>query len=119
MTKKIVILYTELSGYMLQCFDLAQKHNFQIHVVNYPVNEEAPFVFKKNNNIIFYDRNTFLNKTSILEIIFKISPKLILISGWIDKIYLEVIKNTPSKFKTVMMIDTPWTSSMKQKMWVN
>ena len=49
MTKKIVILYTELSGYMLQCFDLAQKHNFQIHVVNYPVNEEAPFVFKKNN----------------------------------------------------------------------
>ena len=119
MTKKIVILFTELSGYILQCFDLAQKHNFQIHVVNYPVNKEAPFQFKKNDNIIFYDRNTFLNKTYILELIFKISPKLILISGWIDKIYLEVIKNTPSKFKKVMMIDTPWTSSMKQKIWVN
>ena len=47
MAKKIVILFTELSGYMLKCFDLAQKDNFQIHVINYPVNKEAPFQFIK------------------------------------------------------------------------
>ena len=52
MTKKIVI-YSELSSYMLQCFDLAQKDNFQIHVINYPVNKEAPFVFKKKHQYIF------------------------------------------------------------------
>ena len=99
MTKKIVILYSELSSLYASMFDLAQKDNFQIHVINYPVNKEAPFVFKKNNNIFFYDRNTFLDKASILDLIFEISPKLILISGWLDKIYLEVIKNTSSKIK--------------------
>ena len=119
MTKKIVILYSELSSYMLQCFDLAQKDNFQIHVINYPVNKEAPFVFKKNNNIFFYDRNTFIHKASILDLIFEISPKLILISGWLDKIYLEVVKNTSSKIKKAIMIDTPWASTMKQNIWVN
>ena len=43
-----------------------------------------------------------------LNIIRKISPQLLLVSGWIDNLYLKVIKDSKLKCKKVLMFDTPW-----------
>ena len=117
--KKILFLFTELSGYMLHCFKLAKQSGFEIHVINYPVNKEAPFKFKSEDEIHLYDRNQFNNKIDLLNFICELSPQLLLVSGWIDKLYLNIIKENTLKCKKVLMFDTPWENKLKQKIWIN
>ena len=90
--KKILFLFTELSGYMLHCFQIAKQSGFEIHVINYPINKEAPFEFKSENEIYLYDRKQFNSKQDLLNIIRKLSPQLLLVSGWIDDLYLKIVK---------------------------
>ncbi|GIR59256.1 MAG: hypothetical protein CM15mP65_18370 [Crocinitomicaceae bacterium] len=117
--KKILFLFTELSGYMLHCFKIAQQSGFEIHVINYPINKEAPFEFKSENEIYLYDRKQFNSKQDLLNIIRKLSPQLLLISGWIDDLYLKIVKENTLKCKKVLMFDTPWENKLKQKIWIN
>ncbi len=117
--KKILFLFTELSGYMLHCFKIAQQSGFEIHVIKYPVNKEAPFEFKRKNEIYLYDRKQFNSKQDLLNIIRNLSPQLLLISGWIDDLYLKIVKENRLKCKKVLMFDTPWENKLKQKIWVN
>ena len=117
--KKILFLFTELSGYMLHCFKIAQQSGFEIHVIKYPVNKEAPFEFKSENEIYLYDRKQFDSKQDLLNIIRKISPQLLLVSGWIDDLYLKIVKENTLKCKKVLLLDTPWENKLKQKIWTN
>ncbi|MDA9714919.1 glycosyltransferase family 4 protein, partial [Bacteroidota bacterium] len=116
--KKILFLFTELSGYMLHCFKIAQQSGFEIHVIKYPVNKEAPFEFKSENEIYLYDRKQFNSKQDLLNIIRKLSPQLLLISGWIDELYLKIVKEDALKCKKVLMFDTSWENKLKQKIWI-
>ena len=53
--KTILFLFTELSGYMLSCFKNASVNGFEIHVVNYQTNSEAPFEIDKSiNKLLFF-----------------------------------------------------------------
>ena len=116
--KKILFLFTELSGYMMNCFEIAKQSDFEIHVIKYPKNREAPFEFKTENEIFLYERKQFNSKWDLLNIIRKISPQLLLVSGWIDNLYLKVIKDSKLKCKKVLMFDTPWENKLKQKIWI-
>ena len=115
--KKIVFLFTELSGYMLNCFSKAIEHNYEVHVVFYPVNKEAPFKLKHNVSLFTYRRSEYSNSNTLIKLINDINPGLILISGWIDKGYLKAIKTLPTNIKKAMMMDTAWKSSIKQHIW--
>ena len=117
--KKILFLFTELSGYMLHCFKLAKQSGFEIHVINYPINKEAPFEFKSENVIHLHDRKQFNSKQDILNFIRKLSPLLLLVSGWIDSLYLKIIRENTLKCKKVLIFDTPWENKLKQKIWIN
>ena len=44
MTKKVLIFFTELSGYILNCLIEAEKDNFEIHVIRYPINDEVHLI---------------------------------------------------------------------------
>ena len=116
--KKILFLFTELSGYMINCFEIAKLSDFEIHVIKYPINKEAPFEFKSENEIYLYDRKQFNSKQDLLNIIRKLSPQLLLISGWIDELYLKIVKEDALKCKKVLMFDTSWENKLKQKIWI-
>ena len=117
--KKILFLFAELSGYMMHCFKIAHQSDFEIHVIKYPKNKEAPFEFKSENEIYLYDRKQFDSKQDLLNIIRKISPQLLLVSGWTDDLYLKIVKENTLKCKKVLLFDTPWQNKLKQKIWMN
>ena len=117
MTKKVLILFTELSSYILNCLTEAEKDNFEIHLIRYPINHEAPFEFIDEYPLKLYSRDDFKNVQTLRVFINKLDPNLILVSGWIDRGYLDALKDLSISSKKVLMLDTPWSSTIKQKIW--
>ena len=117
-TKKILVLYTELAPYVLACFKAAvARGGLEIHVVRWPVNQEAPFELEQEQGITFYDRRRFDTK-ALLKFAEELSPSLVLTSGWVDKGYLAVCRRfNARRTPTVMIIDTAWTGGLKQ--WIS
>lgn len=110
----IVFLYTEIAPYFLACCTkLAEIYNVNIHIIRYPVNNEAPFAFSAQQNIYLYNRKdyTFASLNNVIE---KINPSIIICSGWIDKEYLRICKRFHPKIQTVLAIDTQWRGDVKQ-----
>src|ERR1700761_8269863 len=96
-THNIVFLYTEIAPYFLACcHKLAETYHVNIHVVRYPVNSEAPFNFSNQQKINLYDRKNY-TLSSLLHLLEKLNPSVIVCSGWIDKEYLKVCKKYAKK----------------------
>lgn len=85
----------------------------EFHVVRWPVNKEAPFQFNLNG-VSVYERSDYANEM-LLELAKRISPDIIITSGWIDKGYVNVCKYYKGKIKTVLALDNHWLGGVKQK----
>lgn len=116
-TKRIVFLYTELASYVIACIgELAHAGNYEIHVVRWPVNNEAPFDFSAGlAGIQVYDRNRYSNE-DLMKLVNDINPHVIYCSGWIDKGYTAVCRKWKNKIPVIAGIDTWWNGSMKQRL---
>jgi len=111
--KSIVILYSEIAAYAINCFNLlSEKHN--VTLTHWPINPEAPFQIKLNPNIKAYSRDS-LSSSQIHSLLIDINPDLVLVTGWIDKGYLKALNNQHGIKKRVLMMDTAWKGSVKQK----
>ena len=79
----ILILYSELAGYIVSCLNYYAKNNPEnkIHVVRWPINNEAPFKFKFEKNI------RIINKSDVNLNDYLINQKinLSICCGWFDK----------------------------------
>ena len=111
--KKVLFLYTELAAYTLACFQKLCELGIEVHVIRYPVNKEAPFIFDDKSSIHFYERRS-LDMNGIGEVIKKIEPSLIVCSGWIDKEYISVCKKNSGNITTVLVFDNKWKGNWKQ-----
>ncbi len=112
--KKILFLYTELAGYFLACVsELQKQYDAEVHVVRYPVNDEAPFVFSPGSSVFFYEREKY-NYRLLQELAVSISPDCIYCSGWIDRDYVRVCKSFGKKIPVVLALDNQWKGSLRQ-----
>src|ERR1700757_21467 len=113
--QNIVFLYTEIAPYFLACCSkLTENYDVCVHIIRYPVNNEAPFVFNKaDNNIVLYNRKHY-SKDELLKLVKNINPTKIICSGWIDKDYLHICKKYSKKIPTVLTLGTHWKGSFKQ-----
>ena len=113
--KQIVFLYTELASYVLACVaKLIETNEVDVHIVRYPINEEAPFQFKFSDKINIYERADYKD-SQLLELVNSINPSVIICSGWIDKGYLKVCKAFKNKSITVLALDNHWRGDIKQR----
>ena len=89
--KTVLFLFTELSGYVLACFNYASENGFNVHVINYPVNPDAPFELEKlgKKTLIFHNKNHFNTIEKLNNFILELDPGLIFVSGWMDKLYFK------------------------------
>ena len=110
----ILFLYTEIAEYFVKCCEALPKDD-AVHIIRWPVNKEAPFVFSFNEKIKVYDKNKF-TYLELEKLIQKINPSIIICSGWIDKDYLKLTKPYYGKIPTVLTCDTHWTGSLKQRL---
>lgn len=113
---KILVLYMELADYTVACLRALKKTypNFEIHVVAYPVNPEAPFKFDFSDIGKLYSRDKF-DHEKIQLFSDKLVPDLIICSGWTDRSYLKVIRTWRKKAKTVLCMDNKWLGTLKQR----
>ena len=111
---KFLFLYTELADYFLKCCEELTKEG-EVHIVRWPVNNEAPFKFAYPEKIKVYDKNNY-KLSELKSLIAGIKPDLIVCSGWIDKDYLSLTKTYFKKIPTVLTCDTHWTGSLKQRL---
>ena len=111
----IVFLYTEIAPYFLACCRaLVKKWDVKVHIIRYPVNNEAPFLFNEtDNDIILYNRKNY-SKNELQELVKSINPNKIICSGWIDKEYLRICKKYRNKIPIILTLDTHWRGSLKQ-----
>src|SRR5665213_612416 len=109
----IIFLYTEIAPYFLACCNkLAEDYDVNIHIIRYPTNNEAPFVFFSQQNIHLYNRKDY-TRASLTDLIEKTNPSIIICSGWIDKDYLHICKEHVNKIPTVLTLDTHWRGDIK------
>lgn len=115
--RKILILYTELAGYTIACIHayLGKYPQDEIHLVRWPVNNEAPFDFSFGAAIRVYERKSF-DRQRLLQLAEKISPDGIICSGWIDKDYVQVCRAWNHKIPVVLVMDNKWLGTMKQQL---
>ena len=111
---KFVFLYTELAGYIVNCFnELANTRN-KVHVFYWEVNAEAPFEFDLADGVELYSRKKYNNQADLFETIRRISPDKIICSGWVDSVYLKICSNYKTKIPTILALDNQWNGSFKQ-----
>ena len=109
-----LFLYTEIAEYVLACCNELTKHG-DVHIVRWPVNKEAPFLFQTNEKIKLYPKTEY-NQEQLTQLVKSINPDVIVCSGWIDKDYLKITKAYFKKIPTVMTCDTHWNGSFKQRL---
>jgi glycosyltransferase involved in cell wall biosynthesis len=112
----ILFLYTEIAPYFLACCNaLLQNPDVKVHVIRYPVNNEAPFAFtNESNDIVLYNRKNYSGE-QLKELVNNLNPSVIICSGWIDKDYLKICKSYFGKIPTVLTLDTHWRGDLKQR----
>jgi glycosyltransferase involved in cell wall biosynthesis len=110
---KVLFLYTELAAYVLKCCEELSRHA-EVHIVKWPVNQEAPFNFKEFPGLNLYDRNDYTG-TELRKLAHEISPDVIVCSGWIDKDYVRVCHSFRRSRPVVLALDTHWRGGLKQQ----
>lgn len=112
--KKVVFLYFELAGYFLACINrFVEMCDAEVHIVKYPVNPVAPFIFTKNPKVNYYESAEF-NKDQLMKLVHDINPDLLYVCGWSNKDYVAVAKSFHKKIPVVLTFDNPWRGTMKQ-----
>ncbi len=109
-----LILYTELAEYFMACVRELTQRGIEVHIVHWKVNAEAPFQFVATQGIHLYPRDQF-NDAQLLALANRLSPQIILCSGWVDKAYLKVCKQWKGRAATVLTMDNHWEGSLKQQ----
>lgn len=102
---KIIFLYAELTPYLLGCLQSFSEEDSNLAIRVYYNN-----IFKNLDlnvaSIEFIDRKIFKTKLELYQDVKKNKPKLLLVSGRMDKGYLYVAKKFNNKILRVCLFDT-------------
>ncbi|WP_010663478.1 glycosyltransferase family 4 protein [Marinilabilia salmonicolor] len=111
----ILFLYTELASYFLAGVKELTQKGHSVHIVRWPVNKEAPFLFDFPEGVTIYERNDY-NKQELIDLAKSIQPDVIISSGWVDKDYLGVCRHFKDDIPTVMSMDNQWNGTLRQQL---
>ena len=110
----VLFLYSEIASYTLSCVNELLKRGEEVQIIRWPVNAEAPFEFDFDGLEVL-ERNQFTD-AELIEHVEKLSPDIIISSGWMDKGYLKVNRAMMGKVPTVLTLDNHWRGDTKQKL---
>ncbi|NCX96090.1 MAG: glycosyltransferase [Chitinophagia bacterium] len=109
----IVYLYSEVMPYAISVMRaLVKYHGATIHCVHWDTQKKTPFMPVNEEGITFYKRSEFNNQDLKAWVADK-TPSLLVVSGRMDKLYLEVALHFRKKLKVVTGSDNQWTGSKK------
>lgn len=112
------MLYTELAPYVLACLNaLVEEADAEVHLVRWPVNQEAPFALRFHPRITVHERRG-ISDEGLVDLARRLKPTLTITSGWVDKGYLRAAAEAKrSGGVSVIALDTAWRGLWRQ--WAN
>jgi glycosyltransferase involved in cell wall biosynthesis len=116
--KRVVILFSRLSDYMLSIFRYwVSLSDIKIYIIYNRVDRvEAPYIFDDDIECIeLYIREEY-NYDTLSSLVKDIDPHMILCSGWSDKSYLRVVSQYSGKIATIISMDNHYVHSYKQRL---
>ncbi|WNJ19270.1 glycosyltransferase family 4 protein [Pontibacter sp. G13] len=120
---KILILYSEIAGYVLSCVEaLAKLPPAEIKLIRWPVNQEAPFQFGAGGDQIDMSIRTDWTDESLQALVKEWRPEVVFTTGWMDKGYVQAAKTAKALgIPVIAGIDNHWTGSPKQHIatWIS
>ena len=91
--KRLAVLYSELSGYIMACFDkLRSEHDVELLVFRWPIVDEAPFDEGQYTSIDSLYSKASYTVDQINSVIDEFNPQAIIMSGWMDRDYMRVAR---------------------------
>ncbi|SFV59748.1 Glycosyltransferase [hydrothermal vent metagenome] len=114
--KKVVILFTELSDYMLNLYRYwVDNSSVELYIYREEVNQkEAPFQLDLTYPYIHIYNKEGLTKNKLQQAIKSIEPNMIICSGWSDRLYLDIASSYSGTIPTIFTMDNRWRGSLKQ-----
>jgi glycosyltransferase involved in cell wall biosynthesis len=114
MSRNVVFLVRELSGYFVSCIQFWKKnYDGQVWVVYWPTNQDAPFLWKMDSTIHWIEKSDFFKTSN--QVSFWQNVQHVFVSGWSDKDYNAVVKGH-YKFTRTILFDTQWDPSWKMQL---
>lgn len=113
---RILILYSELAGYVNSCIDaFVRLTNAEVTIIHWKVNAQAPYEFNARKGVTEIEKERYAGKKELLAACKEYHPDTVLISGWIDKDYLLVGRHFRKQgIPVVMVSDTQWKGHLRQ-----
>ena len=117
--KKVLFLYSEISPYLMSGIErLAVDHGAEVHIVRWPINQEAPFLFAAIPGVTIHERSAF-STDALRRFAATLRPDIVFASGWVDKAYLRVCRDARRRgIPTVMCSDPSWWGTWRQRVAV-
>lgn len=112
---RILYLYAEVMGYVLAPIkELVQLYGAQVHVVHWDTKKLTPYRHNSVQNTTFYPRSIY-STPKINELLTKLNPDLLVVSGWMDKGYLQVARLARQRgIPVVAGLDDQWHGTIRQ-----
>lgn len=116
MSINILYLYSEIVGYQIPVLrEYVEKYNAKVWVVYWDKKKLKPYNPPNIDGIQFVKRSQ-TNKNGLLALCNKIKPKIVYVSGWMDKDYLYVCKRLKKKkIPIVAGFDDIWHGNIRQR----
>lgn len=113
----ILVLYTRFSAYVNASFShYAKLYNADVHVVRYATDKNSPFELNRSPHLFFYNRSE-VDFEKLKEIVEQKRIKVVICSGWGDKLYMKLAKWAYGNgLLTICIADNQWMGTLKQKL---
>lgn len=112
---KILYLYAELMGYQIPVLEeYVHNYNAEVDVVHWDHKKLTPYILPTIPGINYYKRSEY-NIEKLKQLIFKSTPNIVYVSGWMDKDYLTICKILKRNGVPIVAgSDTQWKGTLKQ-----
>lgn len=111
---RFLFLYTEIAPYVLACMRALMERGVEVHLVRWPVNNEAPFELETGPRMRVYERGAY-DGAGLIALVERIRPDIAFASGWVDQGYIAACRTLRAAgTPTVMCSDTAWRGDVRQ-----
>lgn len=110
----IVYFYSEVMGYTLSVIkSLVKDHGATVHVVYWDKGTRAAFQLPELKGVMYYKRSD-LTTTGLEDLVERVSPEILYVSGRMDKGYLKAsVKARRKGIVVVSGFDEQWKPTLK------
>jgi glycosyltransferase involved in cell wall biosynthesis len=112
----VLFLYSRLPDYFYRCIQyFVNNYPYKAVVIRYRDDPDTRYSFPEHSNINLH----YLDTLDVDRFVREVDPVAIVQSGWANKTYNKVTATYERHIPTIIAMDNPWKSTIKQKILSN